>query len=80
MKLQEDLNSLSGVELAIKHLNGKAYALANLCGVSQQAVSLRRKKGVIPPERVNLVSGLLGIPREKLNPIFEPTKVKKSHA
>ena len=69
MKLEKDLNSMSGVELAIQQLNGKAYALANLCGVSQQAVSLWRKKGVIPPERVNRVSGLLGIPREKLNPI-----------
>ena len=70
MKLEKDLNSMSGVELAIQQLNGKAYALANLCGVSQQAVSLWRKKGVIPRERVNRVSGLLGIPREKLNPIF----------
>lgn len=70
MKLEKDLNSMSGVELAIQQLNGKAYALANLRGVSQQAVSLWRKKGVIPPERVNRVSGLLGIPREKLNPIF----------
>ena len=70
MKLEKDLNSMSGVELAIQQLNGKAYALANLCGVSQQAVSLWRKKGGIPPERVNRVSGLLGIPREKLNPIF----------
>lgn len=70
MKLENDLNSMSGVELAIQQLNGKAYALANLCGVSQQAVSLWRKKGVIPPERVNRFSGLLGIPREKLNPIF----------
>ena len=70
MKLEKDLNSMSGVELAIQQLNGKAYALATLCGVSQQAVSLWRKKGVIPPERVNRVSGLLGIPREKLNPIF----------
>ena len=70
MKLENDLNSMSGVELAIQQLNGKAYALANLCGVSQQAVSLWRKKGVIPPERVNRVSGLFGIPREKLNPIF----------
>ena len=70
MKLEKDLNSMSGVELAIQQLNGKAYALANLCGVSQQAVSLWRKKGDIPPERVNRVSGLLGIPREKLNPIF----------
>lgn len=50
MKLEKDLNSMSGVELAIQQLNGKAYALANLCGVSQQAVSLWRKKGVIPPE------------------------------
>ena len=70
MKLENDLNSMSGVELAIQQLNGKAYALANLCGVSQQAVSLWHKIGVIPPERVNRVSGLLGIPREKLNPIF----------
>ena len=70
MKLENDLNSMSGVELAIQQLNGKAYALANLCGVSQQAVSLWRKKGVIPPERFNRVSGLLGIPREKLTPIF----------
>ena len=70
MKLGKDLNSMPGVELAIQQLNGKAYALANLCGVSQQAVSLWRKKGVIPPERVNRVSRLLGIPREKLNPIF----------
>ncbi len=61
---------MSGVELAIQQLNGKAYALADICGVAQQAVSLCRKKGVIPPERVNRVSGLLGIPREKLNPIF----------
>lgn len=44
MKLEKDLNSTSGVELAIQQLNGKAYALANLCGVSQQAVSLWRKK------------------------------------
>lgn len=70
MKPQADLDSLSGVELAIKQLNGKACALANLCGVSQQAVSLWRKKGVVPPDRVNHISGLLGIPREKLNPIF----------
>lgn len=35
---------MSGVELAIQQLNGKAYALANLCGVFQQAVSLWRKK------------------------------------
>lgn len=70
MKLEKDLNSMSGVELAIRQLNGKAYALANLCGVSQQAVSLWKKKGVIPTERVNRISGLLGIPREKLNPLF----------
>lgn len=70
MKTQADLSSVPGVELAVKQLNGKAVALARLCGVTPQAVSLWRQKGVVPADKAKLISGLLGIPREKLNPIF----------
>lgn len=70
MKTQVELDSLPGVELAVLRLNGKATALARLCRVSPQAVSLWRRKGVVPVSRVNQLSEMLGIPREKLNPVF----------
>ena len=70
MKNSQDVNR-AGVELAIQTAGGTS-ALARICGVAPQAVSLWRRQGWIPPLRVRQVYEGLGkrVPLKKLSAIY----------
>jgi hypothetical protein len=54
-----------GIALAVEAVGGTTKALAELVGVSPQAVSAW---DVIPANRVRRIEKITGVPREKLRP------------
>jgi DNA-binding transcriptional regulator YdaS (Cro superfamily) len=63
-----DRDRQSGVDQAIKRAGGQV-ALAAQLGVSQQAISVWRRRGWVPLRRVAEIEAQFGVPRaELLNP------------
>ena len=75
MKKKEFL--MNGVELAIKEAGGQG-ALAHQLGVSQQAISLWKRRGYVPLSRLTEIEAQYGVRKiEMIDPriidLFVPT-------
>lgn len=70
---------MTGIEKAIKEAGGQVELAMNL-GVSQQAISLWKRKGYVPIDRIVEISSQYGVPEiellnKKIIDIVDPMRV-----